>query len=80
MSKVVTIRLSNEDYEKIMASALSDHRPISNFITHKVMRGIEESYYADRIEMSQILADKKLTEKLKRGHREAKKMRGKIVG
>ena len=80
MSKVVTVRLSDEDYEKVLASALSEHRPISNFITHKVMNGIEESYYVDKIEMSQILADKKLMKKLDRGHKDAKKMRGKLIG
>lgn len=80
MSKVVTLRLSEEEYKKISAVAAIEHRPISNFITTWVMQEIEESYYADAIEMSQIRQDKKLLERLRAGHRDASKMKGRIVG
>ena len=80
MSKVVTLRLSDEEYQKIAAAAEVDHRPISNFITTEVLKEIEESYYADPIEMAQIKSDKKLIEKLKAGHGDALKMKGKLVG
>ena len=80
MTKVVTIRLSEEEYEKIAASAKIEHRPISNFITTVTMREIEESYYVDPIEMDQIKSDKELLKNLKAGHEDAKRMRGKLVG
>ncbi|MBL7085230.1 MAG: CopG family transcriptional regulator [Candidatus Omnitrophica bacterium] len=80
MSKVVTLRLSDEEYEKIAATAKVERRPISNFITTATLREIEESYYADAIEMDQIKSDKKLLKKLKSGHRDAKKMKGRLVG
>ncbi|MEK6714222.1 MAG: DUF6290 family protein [Nitrospirota bacterium] len=80
MSKVVTLRLSDEEYQKIAAAAEVDHRPISNFITTEVLKEIEESYYVDPIEMAQIKSDKKLIEKLKAGHGDALKMKGKLVG
>jgi uncharacterized protein (DUF1778 family) len=80
MSKVITLRLSNEEYLKIAAAAEIDHRPISNFITTEVLRDIEESYDVDSIEMAQIKSDKKLLEKLKTGHDDAQKMKGKLVG
>ena len=80
MSKTVTIRLSDEEYKKITLCADSDHRPISNFITSTVLKEIEESNYVDLIEMAQIRSDKKLLEKLKSGHKDAKSMRGKLVG
>ncbi len=80
MSKVVTLRLSDEEYQKIAAAAEVDHRPISNFITTEVLKEIEESYYADSIEMAQIKSDKKLLEKLKAGHGDVQKMKGKLVG
>jgi predicted transcriptional regulator len=80
MSKTVTIRLSDEEYKKITSCADSDRRPVSNFITATVLKEIEESNYADSVEMAQIRGDKKLLEKLKTGHRDAGAMRGKIVG
>jgi uncharacterized protein (DUF1778 family) len=80
MSKVVTLRLSEEEYERIQAAAGIEHRPISNFITTMVLKEIEESYYVDPIEMAQIRSDKGLLERLKAGHRDAKRMKGRLAG
>lgn len=80
MSKTITLRLSEEEYQKISAASGIEHRPISNFITTKVLKDIEESYHVDPIEMAQIKSDKKLMEKLKLGHHDAKKMKGRFVG
>lgn len=80
MSKVVTLRLSEEEYKKISAAAGIEHRPISNFITTGILKEIEESYYVDSIEMAQIRSDKRLQEKLKAGHTDAKRGRGRRVG
>jgi len=79
MSRVITLRLSEEEYRKISAASGIEHRPISNFITTRVLEDIEESCYADPIEMAQIKSDKKLMEKLKFGHHDAKKMKGRFV-
>ncbi|MBI4845864.1 MAG: hypothetical protein HY810_05265 [Candidatus Omnitrophica bacterium] len=80
MSKVITLRLSDAEYKKIAAAALSEHRPISNFITAEVLKDIDESYSVDSIEMAQIKSDRKLQEKIKAGHNDAKRMKGKLVG
>ncbi|MFH1540431.1 MAG: CopG family transcriptional regulator [Elusimicrobiota bacterium] len=80
MSKTVTIRLSEEEYKKISLSAQSEYRPISNFITNTVLKEIEESLYTDVVEIDQIRGNKKLLEKLKLGHNDAKKMRGNFIG
>ena len=80
MSKVVTLRLSEEEYKRISTAAEVDHRPISNFITTRVIEDIEASYYVDPIEMAQILSDKRLLGKLKAGHMDVKKRRGRLVG
>lgn len=80
MSKTITLRLSEEEYKKISSASEIEHRPISNFITTRVMEDIEESYYVDHIEMAQIKSDKKLLERLQAGHRDAKEMRGRLVG
>jgi uncharacterized protein (DUF1778 family) len=79
MSKTITLRLSEVEYEAIAKSAKADHRPISNFITATVVREIESSYHVDRVEMDQIRKDKGLLERLAEGHKDAKKLRGKIV-
>jgi len=79
MSKVVTLRLSEEEYKRISAAARIEHRPISNFITARVIKDVEESYYVDPIEMAQIKSDRVLVEKLKIGHRDAKEMKGKFI-
>ena len=79
MAKVITLRLSEEEYKMISAAARTERRPISNFITAKVMEEIEESYYIDPIEMDQIKSDKKLIAKMKTGHREALEKKGRFV-
>jgi uncharacterized protein (DUF1778 family) len=80
MSKTITLRLSDEEYEQIALSAEHEHRPISNFITHIVVKNLKESQYADSIEMAQINSDEKLIKKLKRGHKEAREIREKYRG
>lgn len=80
MAKVITIRLSEEEYKKILAFANYEHRPISNYVTSVVLKEIEESYFTDAVEMGQINSDKKLLAKLKAGHADAKNKRGSFVG
>ncbi len=79
MSKVITLRLSEEEYKEISAMAMTEHRPISNFITTTVLREIEESCFIDAIEAAQIKSDKKLLGKLKAGHNDVKGMKGQFV-
>ena len=79
MSKTITLRLSEEEYKKILSASEIEHRPISNFITARVLADIEESCYADPIEMAQIKSDKKLLGKLQAGHHDARKIRGRFV-
>jgi uncharacterized protein (DUF1778 family) len=79
MSKIITLRLSEEEYKEISAVAMIEHRPISNFITTTVLKEIEESYFIDPIEMAQIKSDKSLLERLKAGHDDAKKMKGRFI-
>ncbi len=78
--KVITLRLSDDEYKKIARSAEAEHRPISNFITASIIRDIEESFYVDDIEMAQIKSDEKLQRKIKAGHKDAAKGKGKMVG
>ena len=79
MSKIITLRLSEEEYKEISAVAMIEHRPISNFITTTVLKEIEESYFIDPIEMAQIKSAESLLERLKAGHDDAKKMKGRFI-
>jgi len=79
MSKVITLRLSQDEYKKISVAAGIERRPISNFITTRVLTDIEDSYYVDSIEMSQIKTDKRLLNKIRLGHNDAKKRKGKFL-
>jgi hypothetical protein len=79
MSKIVTLRLSEEEYKQILISAKNEDRPISNFITHVVINNIVESRYVDPIEMAQIKSDENLLKRLEVGHKEAKGRKGKFV-
>ncbi len=38
MAKVITIRLNDEEYKKILAFANYENRPISNFVTTVVLK------------------------------------------
>ncbi|MDO8580861.1 MAG: CopG family transcriptional regulator [Candidatus Omnitrophota bacterium] len=79
MSKTITLRLSDEEYERILTSAENEYRPISNFITHVVLDKIAELYYADNVEMTEIKSNEKLSRSLKAGHQDTAKMKGKFV-
>jgi uncharacterized protein (DUF1778 family) len=80
MSKVITLRLSEDEYKQISTTAHIEHRTISNFITVAALNQIDETCYTDAVETAQILSDKKLLQKLKAGHADAKKLRGRFVG
>ena len=80
MAKVVTLRLDENDYKKILTASWMERRPISNFITTTVLKEIEESYFVDAVETAQIKSDKNLLKKLEEGHADAKNKKGKLIG
>jgi uncharacterized protein (DUF1778 family) len=80
MSKTITIRLSDTEYNIITKCAKMQHRPISNFITNTVINDIESSKFVDSIEMSQINNDHSLLTKINSGFKDVKKMKGQFVG
>jgi hypothetical protein len=79
MSKVVTIRLGEEEYKRIRAAAQADNRPISNFMETATMRFLEQSEFVDEREMVGIRADKQLMRSLKAGSADVRKGRYTIV-
>ena len=80
MAKVITVRLSEDAYDRIASVARDEHRPISNLITTIVLNELEAGDYVDAVEMAQIRSDARLMTKLRTGHRQAFKRQGRLVG
>ena len=79
MSKTVTIRLSDGDYKAISTVAKHERRPISNFITHRVMEAIAEMNTVDDTEMKEILSDKKVMKSLEQASKQFAQGKGRFV-
>lgn len=79
MSKTVTIRLTDEDYRVISTVAKHERRPISNFITHRVMEAIAEMSTVDDTEMKEILSDERVMKSIERGHKQFSQGKGRFV-
>jgi len=80
MSKTVTLRVSEDNYNLLKAYARSENRKLSNAVETLAMKRLEEELFVDKFEMEGILADGDLIERLKAGHAQAKKGRGRFVG
>ena len=79
MSKTVTIRLSDGDYKVISSVAKHERRPISNFITHRVMEAIADMSTVNDSEMREILSDEKVMKSIERGHKQFAQGKGRFV-
>ena len=79
MSKTVTLRLDDKNYEIIKQHAQADNRPLSNYIETATLKYIEEIDFVDDYEMEQILNDKVLVESLRRGSADAANKKGQFV-
>lgn len=75
--KVITLRLSDDEYKAIVEKAKEEYRPISNFITAHIMKEIE---YLDVVEEEEIKYNKTLQKRLDRGVKEAKQRKGRMIG
>lgn len=79
MSKTITLRISEDNYNLLKAYAKSENRKLSNALETLAMKRLEEELFVDRFEMDGILADRDLLERLKAGHAQAKKGQGRFV-
>lgn len=80
MTKTITLRLDAEVYDLFRKMADEDNRPISNFIETATKRYIEAHEHVDEFEMAEINRNEELKRSLKRGHADAKKGKGRLVG
>ncbi|MEW6586179.1 MAG: CopG family transcriptional regulator [Nitrospirota bacterium] len=80
MPKTVTMRLRDEVYEKFSRAASEDNRSIANLIETLALEKLEEEGLADDFEMEEIFSNVRLLKKLERGHADAAKKKGRMVG
>lgn len=79
MSKTVTLRIDDDLLERFKEHAKMENRSVSNFIETATLRYVEYVEHADEFEMDEILNNKPLLKKLKRGSEDAKHKRGRFV-
>lgn len=79
MSKIITLRISEDNYSLLKSYAKSENRKLSNAVETLAMKRLEEELFVDRFEMEAILADQELLGRLKTGHVQAKKGQGRFV-
>jgi hypothetical protein len=79
MSKTVTLRISEDHYDLLKAYAKSENRKLSNALETLAMKQLEEELFVDRYEMETILSDEDLLKRLRAGHFQARKGRGRFV-
>jgi hypothetical protein len=79
MSKIVTLRLSDEEYMLYAKAAEVVKRPISNLINYLAQQKLEEEMFVDQIEMDEIIGNKILMNSLNQGSKDAKLKNGKFV-
>ena len=79
MSKTVTLRLDDQVYQRFRTLAERDNRPLSNFIETAALRYVESEEFADEFEMEEIRCNSSLNESLRRGLRDARAKRGRLV-
>jgi predicted CopG family antitoxin len=79
MAKTITLRVSDETYEKLMAAARVEKRSLSNMIEILALKKLDEDIFVDQIEMDEILTNTELMKKLQRGSKQAKARKGSFV-
>ena len=79
MAKVITMRIDESVLEKFSKFAKIENRSLSNFIETATLKYINDIEYTDDFEIKDILNDKELVSKLKKGSKDAKNLRGRFV-
>lgn len=79
MPKTITLRLSDEDYQRFLSFAQADNRPIANAIETLALRQLDEVLFVDPFEMEEIMSDESLLKRLGVGHDQVLKLKGRFV-
>jgi hypothetical protein len=79
MNKTLTLRISGEHYHRLKAYARAENRKLSNALETLAMKQLDEELFVEPFEMRGILTDEGLLGRLKTGHNQAKKLKGRFV-
>ena len=80
MSKTITMRVDDETYKMIKTAADGGRRSISNFIEYATISFLTEESFVSDNEMEEILKDENLLRNLRKGSKEIKEGKYRIVG
>ena len=79
MSKTVTLRISEDRYHRLKAYAKAENRKLSNAVETLALKQLDEEFFVEPLEMQAILSDGELLGRLKTGHNQTKKLKGRFV-
>jgi uncharacterized protein (DUF1778 family) len=79
MPKTLTVRIDDATFRLIAEAAQADNRSVSNFIETAAKQKAMAEVFVPEAEMAEILADRKLVQRLRRGSRAAAKRQGRFV-
>lgn len=79
MSRIVTLRLNDDDYKELKEAAAADNRPLSNLIQTAALAQVREQQFVDDAEMAELQVNDDLMRRLRAGSRDAGKRRGTFV-
>ena len=71
MTKTITLRLQENNYQRFKQLAECDNRLISNFTEDATFRFMEEKKYLVNFENDEILSNKELMGSIQRGYEES---------
>lgn len=77
--KSLTVRVDDDTYNLLKKAADGERRTVSNFLEYAALRYLTSELYVSDEEMDEISQDEKLIQSLKRGVKEAKQGKYKIV-
>ena len=80
MPKTITLRLSDEVYEKFNRAAAEDNRSIANLVETLALKKLDEENLADDFEMQEIFSNAELLKRLEKGHSDSMRKKGRMVG
>jgi len=79
MPRSVTLRLSDDVYEKFSQMAREENRSMANLVKTLALEKLAEETFTGTFETEEILANPSLMKKLKKGHRQAESRKGRFV-
>ena len=79
MAKTITLRISDDTYQMLKTAANGTRRTISNFLEYAAVSFLSQDAFVSDREMDEIINDKSLLKSLKRGEKEVKEGRYRIV-